>query len=233
MSFVFAFLAGVLSILSPCVLPLLPMILGAAISKNRFGIYALALGLALSFVSVGLFIATIGFSLGIDQGIFRIIAAIILLIMGVFLLFPKVFSPISNGLNAYTSQLEMRFGGSTGNRSLGQFLTGVLLGILWIPCVGPTLGAATILAAKGESLFEVTAIMLVFGIGAAVPLLLIGLLAVKNLRFLAEKMDKAKKTFGALLILTALSILTGYDKIIETFLVKNSPDWLTKISTYF
>jgi cytochrome c-type biogenesis protein len=233
MSFVFAFLAGVLSILSPCVLPLLPMILGAAISKNRFGIYALALGLALSFVSIGLFIATIGFSLGIEQGIFRIIAAIILMIMGVFLLFPTVFASLSKGLNSFTSQLEMKFGGNTGNGLFGQFLTGVLLGVLWVPCVGPTLGAASILAAKGESLVEVSAIMLAFGIGAAVPLLLIGLFAVKNLRFLAEKMDKAKKLFGALLIITALSILTGYDKIIETFLVKNSPDWLTKISTYF
>jgi cytochrome c-type biogenesis protein len=225
MSYLFAFLAGVLSILSPCVLPLLPMILGAAISKNRFGIYALALGLALSFVTIGMFIATIGFSFGIDQGVFRVVAAIILGFMGVFMLYPALTSRFTS----ISSWFETRYAGNIN----GQFFTGILLGVIWIPCVGPTLGAASILAANGEDLFDVAGIMFVFGIGAAIPLLIIGLFAVKNLRFLASKMDKAKKTFAIILILTALLILTGYDKKLSTFLLDISPAWLTNLSTYY
>ena len=70
-----AFLAGLLSILSPCVLPLLPIVLGAAASEHRLGPIALAAGVALSFVAIGLFIATIGFGLGLDGDVFRFVAA--------------------------------------------------------------------------------------------------------------------------------------------------------------
>ena len=66
-----ALIAGVLSTLSPCVLPLLPILLGAATGEHRYGPVALAGGLALSFVVIGLFVATIGFAIGLDQEIFR------------------------------------------------------------------------------------------------------------------------------------------------------------------
>ena len=66
MTLVFAFLAGILSVLSPCVMPLLPLVLGAAASEHRYGPAALAAGLCFSFVALGLFLATIGFALGLD-----------------------------------------------------------------------------------------------------------------------------------------------------------------------
>jgi len=66
----FAVVAGVLSTLSPCVLPLLPVVLGTAVSQHRFGPVALAGGLAVSFVAIGLFVATIGFSIGLDLAAF-------------------------------------------------------------------------------------------------------------------------------------------------------------------
>ena len=77
-----AFLAGILSVLSPCVLPLLPLVLGAAASEHRLGPAALAGGLALSFVVIGLFVATIGFAIGLDAGVFRVAAAILLVLVG-------------------------------------------------------------------------------------------------------------------------------------------------------
>src|SRR5258708_24157697 len=85
-----AFLAGVLSTLSPCVLPLLPLVLGAAVSEHRLGPAALAAGLAVSFVAIGLFVATIGFSIGLDAGIFRGVAALLLLAVGLVLLGPRL-----------------------------------------------------------------------------------------------------------------------------------------------
>src|SRR5262245_50104628 len=85
-----ALLAGVLSTLSPCVLPLLPIILGTAASEHRLGPFALAGGLALSFVVIGMFVATVGFAIGLDAGVFRLMAAAIMIVIGLVLLVPKL-----------------------------------------------------------------------------------------------------------------------------------------------
>lgn len=77
-----AFVAGVLSILSPCVLPILPIVLGAAASEHRWGPTALAAGLSVSFVAIGLFAATIGYSIGLDVGVFRNVAAVFMVAIG-------------------------------------------------------------------------------------------------------------------------------------------------------
>jgi cytochrome c biogenesis protein CcdA len=77
-----AFVAGVLSILSPCVLPILPIVLGAAASEHRFGPAALAAGLSVSFVVIGLFAATIGYSIGLNLGVFRNVAAVLMIAIG-------------------------------------------------------------------------------------------------------------------------------------------------------
>ena len=73
-----AFLAGLLSILSPCVLPILPIVIGAAASEHKFGPVAFAIGLSASFVAIGLFVATIGFSIGLDADLLRRVAAILI-----------------------------------------------------------------------------------------------------------------------------------------------------------
>ena len=87
-TFGLAFLAGILSVLSPCVMPLLPLVLGAAASEHRMGPAALAAGLAISFVAIGLFVATIGFSIGLDGDVFRRAAAVLLILVGIVLMVP-------------------------------------------------------------------------------------------------------------------------------------------------
>ena len=82
----FGFLAGVLSTLSPCVLPLLPLVLGSAAAAHRYGMAALAAGLVVAFVAVGLFVATIGFSIGLDSDFFRNASAVLLAGVGIVLL---------------------------------------------------------------------------------------------------------------------------------------------------
>src|SRR5258708_39935259 len=77
-----AFLAGVLSILSPCVLPLLPVVLGAAASEHKWGVVALASAVSLSFIAIGMFVATIGFALGYDAGWFLKISTIGMILIG-------------------------------------------------------------------------------------------------------------------------------------------------------
>src|SRR5690242_17483328 len=83
-----AFLAGTLSILSPCVLPLVPIVVGTALSRHRLGPAALAAGLAVSYLGIGLFVATIGFAIGLDGALFRAIGAALLIAFGAALLAP-------------------------------------------------------------------------------------------------------------------------------------------------
>src|SRR6516164_6502937 len=88
-AFALAFVAGVLSILSPCVLPILPIVLGAAASEHRLGPAMLAAGLAISFVTIGLLAATVGYSIGLDSELFRNVAAALMIAVGVVLLVPR------------------------------------------------------------------------------------------------------------------------------------------------
>jgi cytochrome c-type biogenesis protein len=236
-SIALAFLAGVLSTLSPCVLPLLPIVLGTAVSAHRAGPVALAAGLALSFVVVGLFVATIGFSIGLDTGVFRAVAAILLMAIGLVLLVPRFQTQFALATGPVSQWTEQRFGGFAGNGLGGQFGVGVLLGAIWSPCVGPTLGAASLLAAQGSDLGYVAIAMLMFGFGAALPLLLLGLLSRETLLRWRERLRTAGRTgkivMGVVLIGVGFLVVSGLDKAIETVLVDLSPAWLTELTTRF
>lgn len=232
-----AFLAGILSTLSPCVLPILPLVLGAAASQHRLGPVALAGGLALSFVTIGLFVATIGFSIGLDAGVFRAVAAALLMAVGLVLLVPVFQARLANAAGPASGWVQERFGGFSATGLKGQFAVGLLLGAVWSPCVGPTLGAASVLAAKGENLGEVALVMLAFGLGAALPLLGLGLLSREAMMRWRDRLlqfgQGGKSVLGALLIIIGLLILTGLDKRLEAALVEASPAWLTHLTTQF
>ena len=232
-----AFLAGALSVLSPCVLPLLPIMLGSAASEHRLAPAALAAGLSLSFVVIGLFVATVGFAADLDTGVFRLVSAILLIGVGTLLLVPRLGAQAAAGGGPVSNWVEGQFGGFAAQGLGGQFLLGLLLGAVWSPCVGPTLGAASILAAKGENLGQVALTMIAFGIGAAVPLIAIGLLSREALsRWRGRLMEAGKGgkvLLGGVLVAIGLLVATGLDKRLETFLVDVSPAWLTRLTTQF
>ncbi|MDR3421984.1 MAG: cytochrome c biogenesis CcdA family protein [Xanthobacteraceae bacterium] len=236
-TFGLAFLAGLLSVLSPCVLPLVPIVLGAAASEHRFGPAALAAGVTVSFVAIGLFVATVGLSLGLDGDRFRTASAILMIGIGVVLATPTLQArlalaggPVSNWADARINDI--------GSRGLaGQLAIGLLLGAVWSPCVGPTLGAASVLAAQGQSLPQVALTMLIFGVGAAAPLALVGLLSRQVLlRWRGRMMQGGKATkvaLGLLLVVLGALIVSGVDRQLETWLVGASPAWLTTLTTSF
>lgn len=232
-----AFLAGLLSTLSPCVLPLLPIVIGTAVAEHRLGPLALAGGLALSFVAVGLFVATAGFAIGLDAGVFRTAGAIVLMLIGTVLLVPKLQARFALAAGPVSNWTEDRFGGFSTEGLGGQFALGLLLGAIWSPCVGPTLGAASVLAAQGDNLGQVALTMSAFGFGAALPLLGLGLISREALMRWRNRLmsagKAAKAAMGATLIAMGLLIVTGYDKSIEAALVDASPEWLTQLTTRF
>lgn len=231
------FLAGVLSTLSPCVLPILPLVLGAAVAAHRFGVVALAAGLAVSFTVIGLFVATVGFAAGLDADVFRFASAGLLVLIGIVLL--------SDGLQARFAVLASGAGNACHGLMArlspdglgGQAFIGVMLGAVWSPCVGPTLGAASLLAARGENLPQVAAVMLAFGIGAALPLLLLGALSRQAMLRWRTRMLTAgksgKRILGVLLVVIGAAILTGADHRLETWGVEYAPAWLTDLTTRY
>jgi cytochrome c biogenesis protein CcdA len=234
---VLAFAAGLLSILSPCVLPLVPIVLGAAISAHRLGAFALAAGLAASFTLLGLLLAVAGFGIGIDADLFRVVAAVIMIAVGVVLVVPSWQAQLAAAGGPASNWADRRFGGFAASGLAGQFAIGLLLGAVWSPCVGPTLGAASLLASQGRDLPQVALTMAVFGIGAALPLVALGLLSRPTLMRVRSRLMSAgklgKALLGAAFILIGAAIVSGFDRRIEATLVDLSPQWLTQLTTSF
>ncbi len=234
---VFAFLAGLLSTLSPCVLPLLPVVFGAAVSEHRLAPLSLAAGIALSFTGVGLFVALVGFSIGLDTGLIRSVAAVLMMTVGLVLAVPRIHTRVVAAAGPVSDWASSRFGGFSVSGPQGQFGLGLLLGTVWSPCVGPTLGAASLMAAQGQNIGQVTGIMLIFGIGAAIPLLLIGLTSRQLINCWRDRITAAqavlRMTLGVTLVLFGFLVLMGYDRSLAIALERASPDWLTRLAIGF
>jgi cytochrome c biogenesis protein CcdA len=232
-----ALLAGLLSILSPCVLPLVPIVLGAAAISHPLGALALAGGLAVSFTGLGLLLAVAGFGLGIDAGTFRMVAAGIMIVLGAILLIPAWQAQLAAIGGPLSNWADRHFGRFASAGLAGQFAVGLLLGAVWSPCVGPTLGAASLLASQGRDLPQVALTMAVFDIGAALPLVLFGLISGARLMGVRSRLLSAGKVgkglLGGAFLVIGFAIVSGADKWIETVLVDASPQWLTQLTTSF
>jgi cytochrome c biogenesis protein CcdA len=227
--------AGALSTLSPCVLPLLPMVLFAAVERHALGPVALAAGLSMSFAGVGIALATAGFSIGLDGASLRLLVAALIFAMGLVLLVPRlqgavamIAAPVASGGQTLLDRVQPSGLG-------GQFVLGALLGAIWSPCSGPTLGAAIGLAAQGDSLPRAALIMATFGLGAATPIL--GLSYGSRRAVLARRdglarlSALAKPVLGVTFLGLGAFVLTGLDKLVETSLTVAMPAWLVRMTT--
>lgn len=226
--------AGVLTVLSPCVLPILPIVFGSASTQSRWGPLALAGGMAVSFTVVGLFVASVGFALGLDEAIFHKIAGAMLIAFGLLLLTPRLQVAMETGLGPFSSWAGERTAAVNASGLWGQAALGGLLGAVWSPCVGPTLGAASLLASQGKDLGVAALTMLAFGLGAATPLLLIGAASRATLARMRGGLGGigrwGKRLLGGGMLAAGVLALSGADKILEAMLVEASPGWLTALT---
>jgi cytochrome c-type biogenesis protein len=235
MSLALAFLAGLLTSVSPCVLPVLPLIVGGALSQHRLGPLVLCGGLGLSFSLLGVGVSLATRTFGFDPDFARRAGAILLLVFGLVLL----VRPAEEGFARWLAPLASRVGGGThGNVSLwGNFVTGTLLGAVWSPCSGPTLGAAVGLATEAKTTPRSFMLMLVFSVAASLPLLAIAYGArttfMANRRRLAAISTRAKPIFGLVLVVASASILFGWDKQAEAAALKRLPaSWVDLMTKY-
>lgn len=230
-----AFVAGNLSTLSPCVLPLIPILIGTALAGHRLGPLALGSGLALSFATTGTLLASLGNVFDFDPDILRLFSAWLLLAFGLVLL----STWLQQRFSVATSWL-----GNTGNSWIanfnlaglsGQFMLGLLLGLAWSPCVGPTLGVAIGLASQGQQLVQVGFTMLLFGLGASLPIVILGMVSREGMQRSRVNMasigNSGKKILGGIMLVLGILIISGLDKLLEASLLNIAPDWLLKLST--
>jgi cytochrome c biogenesis protein CcdA len=184
-----------------------------------------------------MFIATVGFAVGLDGDVFRTVSAILLVMLGAALLstaFQVRLSVAAGGLTNAADRMIRRLSLASGK---GQFIVGGLLGLVWSPCAGPTLGAASLLAAERKDLGSVASVMFAFGLGTTLPMVVVALLSRKALLRWRQRMLAAGQVGKIAMGLSALAIggliLTGFDRSVETALVSSSPEWLTNLTTQF
>lgn len=229
--------AGSLTTLSPCVFPILPLVIGGAVQANRLAPLAMGLGMAISFALIGIVLGALGPALGIDSDSVRLFGAWLLIAFGLVMLVPVLnqrftewMLPIASSANAASARLD-------GGSLTGALLLGGVLGLVWSPCSGPLLASAlTLVASEGGALRGGT-ILGLFGIGAAIPLVAVAYASRRGFSvargWVLARIDRIKKAFGVLILLTGLAILSGADKWLEAQVVSVLPDAWVQATTLF
>lgn len=240
--FLVAFLAGTLTTLSPCVLPVLPLVLATSLKAGKRGPILFALGLLITFVATTWLLSRVGTVIGLDQSGLRMFSGIALIISAIWLVSERVQAGLSKCMNPLinaAAQASTKIESSKSKHSSGvkELILGALTGVIWTPCSGPSLGIAIGLAAERENPAQAAALLGLFGVGAVVPLLVIAYGSQTLLRR-RPQVDVAfaktmKYVLGVLILAVGIGIMSGLDKSIEAFLVGISPDWLTDLTTRF
>lgn len=234
MELLLGYAAGLLTLINPCVLPVLPIVLATALQASRLGPVMLAAGLSVSFVFLGVVITAVGRSFGITEDTIANAGAVLMIAFGLILLIPR----LSDGFASLTGGLSSR--ADTGldhvDRSglSGQFFAGLLLGAVWSPCIGPTLGSAIALASQGENLMWATAIMVSFALGVSTIILVLGYGAraaiLRRQAMMRAIASKSRPIMGAVFLLVGLMIFFNFHHVIEGWMLDNLPAWLVDFS---
>jgi cytochrome c-type biogenesis protein len=232
-----AALAGGLTILSPCILPIAPIVLTSSLTQHKYGPAALACGLGLCFALVGVSLSLAETAFGFDVDVVKEIGALLMIGVGLLTFLPKsvdVFAMATGPISAWAGNLS---GPSKGDSLGGQFALGALLALVWSPCVGPTLGAAFALASQGQGLLVAALTMLSFGLGATGALLVLGYVfrgSIQRYRPMLNALSTHGRTImGISLLSVGILVLTHWDQAIGRIVVAASPDWLVALTTRF
>ncbi len=237
MDLVFAYLAGLLTLINPCVLPVLPIVLASALQAHRLGPLAMAGGMAVSFVTLGLTVTAFGQAIGLDERTLAQAGAVLMIGFGLVLLVPRLNAGFATVTAGFAARADAGIDGIDRSGLGGQVLAGILLGAVWSPCIGPTLGGAISLASQGQSLGWAGAIMTAFAAGVATVILALGYgarAAILRRRDLMRSLaERAKPVMGVMFLAVGLAILFRWHHIAEAWLIDHLPAWLIDLSVSF
>jgi cytochrome c-type biogenesis protein len=214
-----AFGGGILTVLSPCILPVLPIIIGRSLQSHRYGPIALVAGLVGGFAAAGSLLGFAASWIPELSDMLRSIAILILLALGLLSIFPTL------GYRFFR-YFSINFKNPTSLGLAGEFWLGSQLGLLWTPCAGPVLASILLLAAAQHQPLQAFGMLLVYGLGAGLPMLLLaygGRYLGKRLLQLRSHSHNIQKIGGMMIVATAIAMLSGLDIQVQLWLAPLFP----------
>ncbi len=234
MELLLGYAAGLLTLINPCVLPVLPIVLATALQASRWGPVMLAAGMSLSFVFLGVTVTAVGRSFGVTEDTVANAGAVLMIGFGLVLLVPRFSASFATATGRISAYADGGVDNVDRSGLKGQFLGGMLLGAVWSPCIGPTLGGAIALASQGESLLWATAIMTAFAMGVSTTILALGYGAraaimrrQAAMRLIAEK---SRPIMGLVFLLVGVALLFKVHHMFEAWALGVLPAWLIDFS---
>ncbi len=218
----FAFLAGLVTILSPCILPILPIVLSGSLQSGKSRPLGVITGFITSFTFFAVFSFAIANAFGFSTEVLRNIAVVLLILFGLATFTPKLQLLLEN----FTSRFSSLGQGKQRTGFSGGFILGITLGLIWTPCVGPILASVLTLAATSNITLQLILITFSYSLGTAIPLFFIaygGKRVLTTLPFFKRNAEKIQKTFGVLIILTAFLIFFNLDRKFQTYILEVFP----------
>jgi cytochrome c-type biogenesis protein len=215
-----ALLGGLLTILSPCVLPILPLIISRSFKTHRLGPAMLVAGLICGFATIGSLLGIASFWFVGFANLLRGIAIAALILLGLLSIFPRLSYQIFSRWQLGTSWQPAQ------PRLWGEFWIGTQLGLLWTPCAGSALGSILVLAAVKHDILAALILLIFYGLGAGIPLLILAYTSrylSQSWRWLLPHTAKLQPIGGILMTGTAISILLGWDVEIQLWLAPLFP----------
>ena len=234
MEIVFAYLAGLLTLINPCVLPVLPVVLAGSLQADRLGPLVLAAGMSLSFVFMGVVVTAFGYGIGLTPDRVADGGAMLMVGFGLVMLIPAARERFALATAGIAQGADSTLADVDHSKLRGQFLGGLLLGAVWSPCVGPTLGSAIALASQGEGLGQATLIMVGFAMGVSTLIIGIGYgargLLQRNRATMMKIAQAATKIMGVIFVAVGLGLLFNVHHMAEAWLLNIMPYWLQDLS---
>ncbi len=226
----FAFLGGIVTILSPCILPVLPIILTGTVGQGKRRPMGIIVGFVLSFSFFTLFLTAIVNATGLSADFLRNLAVVVLIVFGLSLIIPKVQQWIDMAFSRMASR------GQHQNRTgfSGGVIIGTSLGLLWTPCVGPILAAVISLALSEAVTGAAVVITVAYALGTAIPMFAImlgGRALLKKVPGLMRNTGRIQQVFGVLMILTAIAIMFNLDRKFQTYVLDALPNYGTGLTS--
>lgn len=234
MELILGYLAGLLTLINPCVLPVLPIVLAGALQASPLGPLALAAGMSLSFVVLGITVSAFGFALGLTEDVIAQAGALLMIGFGLVLLVPRFSMAFSTATAGLASGADTRMDQIETTGLKGQFTGGLLLGAVWSPCIGPTLGGAIALAAQGQSLLWAGAIMSAFALGVSTLILALGYGAraalLRRQALMRRIAERSRPFMGLVFVVVGLAIFFRLHHLLDAWLLGILPAWFVDLS---
>lgn len=234
MDLILGYVAGLLTLINPCVLPILPIVLASAMQAGRYGPVALAVGMGVSFVALGMLVAVAGRTLGLNEAMIANTGAVLMIGFGLILLIPRFSEGFATATAGMAARADSEIDEMDTSGVGGQIGAGVLLGAVWSPCIGPTLGGAIALASQGENLLRAGSIMVAFALGVATIVIALGYGAQSVIRSRRDKLVAlsayARPIAGGIFVAVGLGILFKVHHTVEIWALETLPPWLLDLS---